>query len=239
MIKFHLYTQKKLLILGALYCVREGLQIVSHIEKCLDANDDSLKATKAAKRVWSEVEVYRTWLQINLQKMACKGKQSKEILKWLGDEAATIVIQYMSSKKQCVHRSPDEFILASSMYRITQTILSHFNEHECWFNDEEIFEWISTMIADILLACFTNLPHVIKIMCHHHAIEKRGDSIYSAAQLLGKSKKILKILKARQLPNIDLDSMAYNIDNWRALPEGQITNGDHIPNDDAFSSGFH
>ncbi|KAJ0613236.1 hypothetical protein HanHA300_Chr01g0035901 [Helianthus annuus] len=67
-------------------------------------------------------------------------------------------------------------------------------------------------------------PRAIKTKCHHDAMEKRADSIWSAAQLLGKSKKILKILKARQLPNLDPDSMAY-IDKWRALLKTEITYG--------------
>ncbi|KAI3677246.1 hypothetical protein L1987_86869 [Smallanthus sonchifolius] len=77
---------------------------------------------------------------------------------------------------------------------------------------------------DLLSACFTNLPHVIKMKCHHHAIEKMGENIRNAAQLRGKSKKILKVLKARQLPNIDLYSRAY-IDKWCVLLKSQIPNG--------------
>ncbi|GKE96637.1 hypothetical protein Tco_1581492, partial [Tanacetum coccineum] len=45
-------------------------------------------------------------------------------------------------------------------------------------------------------------------MCHHDAIEKREDSVRFAAQLLGRSRKILEILNTCQLPNLDVDSMA-------------------------------
>ncbi|PWA58857.1 hypothetical protein CTI12_AA396100 [Artemisia annua] len=69
--------------------------------------------------------------------------------------------------------------------------------------------------------CFTNLPHVITMKCHHDAIEKRQGSIRTAARILGKSKEILDILKKRQLPNLDMDSMAY-LDKWRTLPKSQI-----------------
>ncbi|MFS7990460.1 hypothetical protein Hanom_Chr11g01059121 [Helianthus anomalus] len=148
---------------------------------------------------------------IDLQNKARKGKTSKEILKWLGDKAAKVVIQFRSSKMSSIDHSPCKFILASSMYRISQIILLHRNKK---LSNDELLEWISTMIADILSACFINLPRVIKMKCHHHAIEKRGDFIQNAAKLLGKYKKILKILKAHQLPNIDVDSMAY-IDKCR------------------------
>ncbi|KAJ0687438.1 hypothetical protein HanRHA438_Chr11g0529331 [Helianthus annuus] len=209
-------------IKGLLSSVGEGLQIVKHIEECLNVNGDLVKARKAARRVWRELEVYQTWLQIDLQNKARKGKTSKEILKWLGDKAAKIAIHFKSSKMSSIDHSPCKFILASSMYRISQTILRHCNE-KLW-NGEELLEWISTTIADILSACFINLPRVIKMKCYHHAIEKRGDYIQNAAKLLGKSKKILKVLKARQLPNIDVDSMAY-IDKWRVLTMSPISNG--------------
>ncbi|KAL9995296.1 hypothetical protein Hdeb2414_s0820g00950481 [Helianthus debilis subsp. tardiflorus] len=202
--------------------LKEGLQIVSHIEECLYVDVDSIKARKAAIRVWTEVEIYHTWLKIHLRKKACKENTSKEILKWLGDEAAKIVIQFKSSKKTSIDQSPNELILAGAMYKISQTILLYCHGKENWPNNEELFEWISTIIADVLAACFTNLPHVIKLKCHHHAIEKRGDDIQNAAQLLGKSEKILKILEARQLPNIDRESMVY-IDKWRVLSKSQST----------------
>ncbi|XP_035844130.1 uncharacterized protein LOC118490542 [Helianthus annuus] len=188
--------------------LKEGLQIVSHIEECLYVDVDSIKARKAAMCVWTEVEIYHTWLKIHLRKKACKENTSKEILKWLGDEAAKIVIQFKSSKKTSIDQSPNKLILAGAMYKISQTILLYCHGKENWPNNEELLEWISTITADVLAACFTNLPHVIKLNCHHHAIEKRGDDIQNAAQLLGKSKKILKILEARQLPDIDRESMA-------------------------------
>ncbi|KAK1437440.1 hypothetical protein QVD17_03231 [Tagetes erecta] len=212
---------------GLLSSTKEGLQIVRQIEECLNIESDLVKARKASRRVWTEVEVYRTWLKIFLQKKTHKEKTTKEILQWLGDDAAKVVIQFNSRKKPSINCSLYKLILANSMYRISQTILLHYNEQTNWPTDEELFEWISSIIADVLLACFTNLPHVIKMKCHHHAIEKRGDHIRNAAQLLVKSKKILKILKARQLPNIDQDSMAY-IDNWRILLKSQIPNGDHL-----------
>ncbi|KAF5784269.1 hypothetical protein HanXRQr2_Chr11g0517551 [Helianthus annuus] len=209
---------------GLLAGMSEGLKIVRHIEDCLDADGELVSAIKSARRVWKEVEVYRKWLKIDLQNKAHEDKTSKEILKWLGDEGEKIMKRFMSNKKSSIDRSPYKFVLASSMYRISTSILLHLNAQEISLNDEDLFEWISTIIADILFACFTNLPRVIKMKCHHNEIEKRGDNIRIAAQLLGKSKEILKILEARTLPNIDQDSMAY-IDKWRVLPKIQLTNG--------------
>ncbi|KAI3677261.1 hypothetical protein L1987_86884 [Smallanthus sonchifolius] len=166
--------------------ITKGLQIVKHVEECLNADGDIVKARKSAMR---------------------------------------------SSKKPSIDQSPHKFLLASSMYKVSKTILFHYDEQEIWPENEELFEWISTIIADVLYACFTKLPRVIKMNCHHHAIEKRGENIRKASQLLGKSKKILKVLKARQLPKIDLESMTY-IDKWCVLPKSQL------PNDSASSLGI-
>ncbi|CAI9267865.1 unnamed protein product [Lactuca saligna] len=209
---------------GLLDCMREGLQIVRYIEESLNTNGDLVKTRKSARHVWTDVEVYCRWLQFDLQKKARKGKTSEEILQWLGDEAVKFVIQFKARKNVSLDDSLCKFTAASSMYRISQTILLHCNEQENWPTDEEVFEFISTIIADLLCACFTNLPRVIIMKCHDDAIEKREDNIRTAAQLLGRSKKILKILKARQLPNLDLESMGY-IDKWHAIPKSEIYNG--------------
>ncbi|KAL7618590.1 hypothetical protein Lser_V15G01833 [Lactuca serriola] len=208
---------------GLLSSMKEGLQFVRHVEESLNANDELVKARKAARHVWTNVEVYCKWLQIDLQNKAHKGKISKEILKWLGDEAAIIVIQLKTRKNVCLDHSLRKFIVASSMYRISQTILLHCNEQENWPTDDELFEFISIIIAYLLCACFTNLPRVITMKCHDNAIEKREESIQIAAQLLGRSKKILKMLKKRQLPNLDMESIGY-IDKWHALSRSQIPN---------------
>ncbi|KAL6547163.1 hypothetical protein OROMI_022884 [Orobanche minor] len=209
---------------GLLASMTEGLQFVTNIEDTLNANGDLVKPRKTARRVWTEVEVYCNWLHIVLQKKAREGKMSREVLRWLGDEAVQIVIQFKRRKTRSVDDSLHKFIAASSMYRISQAILLHCNEQENWPTDEELFESITSMIADILCACFTNLPRVITLMCHHKAIEKRGESIRTAAQILGKSKKILNILEERQLPELDMYSMAY-IDKWHALSKRWILNG--------------
>ncbi|GJV75440.1 hypothetical protein Tco_1507024 [Tanacetum coccineum] len=97
---------------GLIASMREGLQIVRNIEECLNADSDLVKTRRAARRVWTQVEVYRKWLQIDLQKKAHDGKTSKEILEWLTDEAVKIVIQFKSCKKQRMDDSHYKFILS-------------------------------------------------------------------------------------------------------------------------------
>ncbi|KAF5784275.1 hypothetical protein HanXRQr2_Chr11g0517611 [Helianthus annuus] len=133
---------------GLLAGMSEALKIVTHIEDCLDTDGELVSAIKSARRVWKEVEVYRKWLKIDLQNKAHKDKTSKEILKWLGDEGEKIMKMFKSSRKSSIDHSPYKFVLASSMYRISTSILSHFNEQEISLNDEDLFEWISTIIAE-------------------------------------------------------------------------------------------
>ncbi|XP_076905374.1 uncharacterized protein LOC143561120 [Bidens hawaiensis] len=204
--------------------VGEGLEFVRHVEENLNANiEDLVKTRKASRRVWTTLESCCKWLRIDLRNDAYKGKTSREILQWLGDEAIKVVIQFKKSRIDSLDHSVHRFVSANSMYRISQTILLYCNDQENWPSDEEIFELVISMIADVLFACFTNLPRVITMKCHHTVVEQREDDLVTAAQLLGKSKKILKILKTRQLPDIDLDTMAY-IDRWRVLSKNQILN---------------
>ncbi|XP_071704029.1 uncharacterized protein [Rutidosis leptorrhynchoides] len=213
-------TRVKELLVG----MHEGLKIVKRIEENLNKNGDLAEARKASTRLWTGVEVYFKWLQIDLQSKAYKGQTSKEILRLLGDVAVQNVIEFKSRKFKSLNRSLHKFITSSSMYRTSETVLQHCHKQENWPNDEELFDWISTVIADVLCACFTNIPRVVTMMCHHDAIEKRQHTIHAAAKLLCKSKNILAVLEKRQLPNIDVESMAY-IDKWHALSNSELLNG--------------
>ncbi|CAH1424108.1 unnamed protein product [Lactuca virosa] len=115
-------------IKGLLDNMREGLQFVRHIEESLNTNGELVRARKAARHVWMDVEVYCKWLQIDLQKKARKGETSQKILECLGDEAVSIVIQFKARKNVTLDHSLCKFIAASSMYRISQTILLLCNE---------------------------------------------------------------------------------------------------------------
>ncbi|GKC82928.1 hypothetical protein Tco_1138645 [Tanacetum coccineum] len=100
---------------GLVASLREGLQIVRNIEECLNADSDLVKTRRASRRVWTQVEVYRKWLQIDLQKKARDGRTSKEILEWLRDEAVKIVIQFKSCKRRTMDDSHYKFIVASPL----------------------------------------------------------------------------------------------------------------------------
>ncbi|XP_076919341.1 uncharacterized protein LOC143580107 [Bidens hawaiensis] len=59
---------------GFLVSMREGLQIVRHIEECLNTDVESVKARKAAGCAWTEAEVYHNWARSSKE-----GPQGKNI----------------------------------------------------------------------------------------------------------------------------------------------------------------
>ena len=83
---------------------------MSHIEKSLDVDGDLLKLRKAARHAWTKVEVYRSLIDIDLQKEARKGRSTKEILTWLADKGKTVRNHFLmepkpiSSKKFQAHQ---------------------------------------------------------------------------------------------------------------------------------------
>ncbi|KAK2977777.1 hypothetical protein RJ640_029973 [Escallonia rubra] len=110
---------------------------------------------------------------------------------------------------------PVKVIAANSMYRISQTLLlQHQDNHQ---SNEELFEKLSVMIADILFACLTNLPGVITRKCFCNAIEKREESVKLAARLLGETEAILNTLQQRELPTLDPNQSFAPYDRRRSL----------------------
>ncbi|KAK4365206.1 hypothetical protein RND71_016564 [Anisodus tanguticus] len=114
---------------------------------------------------------------------------------------------------------PVRIIAANSMYKIGKAILLllHSGGHNDLV-DEKLFERLSITIADILSACFTNLPRAITMVCNSGAIEERERSMCRAALLVGKTEDILKIIQHHELPNINADQSAY-IDQWKLVPQ--------------------
>ncbi|KAI3802956.1 hypothetical protein L1987_31103 [Smallanthus sonchifolius] len=195
-----------------LQSVREGLLYVKLVEECLNVSDDYVSIRKGAETLWKEVDVDHEWLDYKLQDPALSSevKTARQILEWFKDTARNIVRED-GKNDDSIPRS----ICANSMHRITKTILLTFHDN----NDDkdsqkELFNSSSSMIADIIAACLTNLPQVITMKCHTIEIEKREDSVKDAAQLLGKTKQIIKSLQDHDIPNMDPSDMPF-IDKWR------------------------
>ncbi|KAI3454477.1 hypothetical protein Pfo_011140 [Paulownia fortunei] len=204
-----------------LSAVSEGLYFVKLIEKSLDRNGDLTSIRHAADVVWVGVELYRKWQGKDLQTAGLKGRTHKETLQKLSNIAEKTVTNFTTDTKDFIVQDPLNWpvkvIAASSMYRITQTILlAHNDDHHQ--TDEELFERLSIMISDILAACLTNLVHVITLKCHSSAIKEREKNVSQAAVLLGESEGILEILQQRKLPSLDPEKAA-NIEEWRVFME--------------------
>ncbi|XP_059659035.1 uncharacterized protein LOC132305409 [Cornus florida] len=199
--------------------VSEGLLYANLVEKFLNAKSDMVSIRNAVDTVWLGVDLFHRWLDEDLQKISLEGNNSTETLEKLADIAKNSVIEFKANtngdRKENPQNWPIKVIAANSMYRISRTVLeNHRGSNDQ--TDETLFEQLCIMIADILGACLTNLPRVIIMKCFCSAIEEREKSVQHAAQLLGETEEILKILQQRELPNLNPDKVAY-IDEWHAL----------------------
>ncbi|XP_059659043.1 uncharacterized protein LOC132305417 [Cornus florida] len=202
-----------------LQSVSEGLFYVNLVEKFLNTKSDMLNIINAADCVWLGVDLSRKWLDEDLQKMAHEVKNAKESLERLIDTAKTTVIKFKANLNGNQEENPLSWhikaIAANSLYRIGQTMLLDLEGCNNQ-TDEGLFDQLSIMIADILGACLTNLPCIITMKSFCSAIEEREKSVRHAAQLLGETEEILKILQQCELPCLNPDKVAY-IDEWRTL----------------------
>ncbi|PWA38019.1 hypothetical protein CTI12_AA585360 [Artemisia annua] len=125
--------------------------------------------------LWHEVENNRKWLQNSLSKNAFEGNTTTEILNWFADKAEEIVIEISKSSHgiMVVNRIPKELVASNSIYRIAQPILLRERGNTEPFTKKQLFTLLNDMKADILSACFTNIPRVITLKCHKSVTEKR------------------------------------------------------------------
>ncbi|KAK2977369.1 hypothetical protein RJ640_013348 [Escallonia rubra] len=194
---------------GLLRSVGEGLLYIKLIEEVLDTEANMVKVRNAAYVVWLGVELYRTWLDKDLREIALKGKTSEENIRRLADIAKTNASEHQKSMKEIEEENPPNLpikvIAANVMYRISETILEDDGIKDK--TDEELFEQLSVMTADILGACFFNLPQVITMKCYCSGIEEREESVRLAARLLGETEEILKILQRHQAVRLHSDQV--------------------------------
>lgn len=187
-------------------CVGEGLFYIHIVEESLNNAYQYVNIQKAAMTLWDEVEDNYKWLGNTLEKSSFEGKTSIEIIEWFSHKAKEIVIEVSKSNngEEPVERFPRMLIVANSMYRIAQTIMLSCQSNILHITEELLFMLLSHMIADILVACFANIPQVITMKCHESAIEKREASVEAATKLLGRTTEIIKRLEMHELPSIGM-----------------------------------
>nr|GEV18107.1 hypothetical protein CTI12_AA135620 [Tanacetum cinerariifolium] len=196
--------------------VSEGLVYVMLVEESLNATHEYVSVQKAAKMLWLEVDVYQEWLGNKLKDPVPKVNTAGYILEWFRDTAKNIVTEVEGMDTE--ESNADSFcksVCANSMYRITQTILFSYQDNDDEVGQEELFELLTSMISDILAACFTSLPQVIAMKCHTSEIEKMEASVFAAGQLLGETTQIINILQNHRLPSLNPDELPF-INKWRA-----------------------
>nr|GFA08486.1 hypothetical protein CTI12_AA089520 [Tanacetum cinerariifolium] len=177
--------------------VREGLTYVTLVEESLNATDDYVSIQKAAKVLWLEVEVSNKWVGNNLKSHAPEVNTAGLILQWFKDTAEDMVTEVQrSTDDNSIYRS----ICANSMSRITKSIITSYGTNIDELSPEDLLMELSSIFADILAACLTNLPQVIVTKCNESVIEKRESSVNAAAQLLGETTQIINILRDREPP---------------------------------------
>ncbi|KAJ0745364.1 hypothetical protein HanPI659440_Chr10g0397891 [Helianthus annuus] len=199
--------------------VREGLVYVTIVEKGLNATDNHVSAQKATETLWREIRLGKKWLGNELQDPSLQMNAAGQIVEWLRDRAKNMAFTKETSKNNIGGPNDDPItrsICAYSMYRITETLLlAYHTNNDATVSQKELFDTLSSMIADIIAACLTNLPQVIRMKCHTCAIEEREASVKDAAQLLGETTQIIEILQDHYIPNMDPSDMPY-IDKWRS-----------------------
>ncbi|XP_076913049.1 uncharacterized protein LOC143571538 [Bidens hawaiensis] len=196
--------------------VSEGLTYAKHVEETLNASDEYVAIQKVSRKLWLEVEVYHKWLGNKLPIPTHQFNTPKEIIQWFGDTAKNMVTEVESKNmKGSDDGSLYTSVSANSMYRITQTILLSHHVDIDQVSQEQLFVQLSSviLISQILAACLTNLPRVIAMKCHTSVIEKREESVHTAAQVLGETMQIINSLQDRELPGFNPDELPL-IDKW-------------------------
>ncbi|KAH6824288.1 hypothetical protein C2S53_011785 [Perilla frutescens var. hirtella] len=198
--------------------VSEGLSLAKIVEKTLDTRAQLKHIRKVASATWVELLLYSKWLDIDLTRAFLSCKNSDEVLQELANRAEGMVMEF----KRGVHDPiveenpinwPLKVVAANSMYIISNSILMSSSKEE---TTEEMLERLSVMIADILAACLTNLPYAITKMCHQNSIEKREKRVREAFLLLGKTEKVVELVRQQGRPFLDNDKATY-IEEWRAV----------------------
>ncbi|KAI3686696.1 hypothetical protein L1987_80380 [Smallanthus sonchifolius] len=197
--------------------VREGLLYVKLVEESLNVTDNPVSVPNEAHILWKEVEVDHEWLGHKLQDPSFQAKTARQIVEWFWDTSENI-----DHNGRRIEDSIHMSICANSMYGITKTILHAYHTNgEDKVSQKELFDNLSSMIADIIAACLTNLPKVIALKCHTKVIEKRVAIVEDAAQLLGETEQIIKTLQCRRIPDMNPRDLPF-IDKWRAYMESRI-----------------
>ncbi|KAK6148366.1 hypothetical protein DH2020_019278 [Rehmannia glutinosa] len=199
-----------------LQSVDEGLFYVKLIEKSLDKKGNLVNSRNAADVIWVGVELYRKWQGKDLHETSLTGRNSKETLQELSNNAERTIVDLKREVEDFLIENPlnwpVKIIAANSMYRICQRLLIAY-EGDYLRADEGLFEQLCNMIANILAACLTNLMRVIIMKCQRKAIKEKDKIVRQAALLLGETEEIIRILQQHRATRSDPKEIEF-IEKW-------------------------
>ncbi|KAJ0531624.1 hypothetical protein HanRHA438_Chr10g0475891 [Helianthus annuus] len=194
----------------ALIPLVEGLRYVQLVEESLNCTHDLVSFQKAARTLWNEIKFEKKWSGNELRDF--QTYTARQIVEWFRVKATHYLLGDGTTENDSIGR----FICADSMHRITETILLTYQA-----NDDDnvsrknLFNSLSSMIADIIAACLADLPQIITMKCHTYSREERQARVKDAAKLLGETTQIIKILQDHDIPNIYPSEMPF-LGKWRA-----------------------
>ncbi|KAJ0531668.1 hypothetical protein HanRHA438_Chr10g0477881 [Helianthus annuus] len=200
-----------------LECVREGLVYVTLVEKSLDVIYDHVIRQHAAGTLWQEIRFTKKWLGNELQNPASQNDPPGQIVKWFREKAKNH-LEFCWNDDADGDDATHRRICFNSMDRITETIIRRYgtNIDDGTVSQKELFDSLSSMIVDIIAACLTNLPQIIIMKCHYMSGRKeRRASVKDAAQFLGETTEIIRLLQDHDIPNMKPSDMPY-LNKWRA-----------------------
>ncbi|MFS7944214.1 hypothetical protein Hanom_Chr06g00509411 [Helianthus anomalus] len=154
--------------------VGEGLLYTYLVEKTLNREAVYVNIRRTTAILWHEVEENCKWLETTLERSAYEEKTQKiqkMLLDWEVLSAEKILNEFNKStngevEKENLHR---KVIAANSMYFITKTILNTYESNDLDIVEDEL---LSGMIADILVACLTNITCGVAMRCHRKCNRK-------------------------------------------------------------------
>ncbi|GJR16227.1 hypothetical protein Tco_0798879 [Tanacetum coccineum] len=194
--------------------IDEALFYTQLMDKISNIAHEYVHIRKTTMALWYELKDNCKWLE-NPMDSGDHGAIPTKILDSFAGKAKEVIVTEIRASTNVERFYPSyRLIAAHSMHRISRSLLSKYQNGVELSTNDKFFQLLSSMIADILYACLTNIPRVIKMKCHESTIEKREASVEAAAKLLGRSMKIIKKLDARQLPIMDPVRMVC-IDEWR------------------------
>ncbi|CAA2987689.1 Hypothetical predicted protein [Olea europaea subsp. europaea] len=200
--------------------VIEGFKYARLVEESLDEEKKLVSSRDAADFVWAGAELKHKWLDIDLQKVARLSNSYMETLQTLAHKSEETLKEFTNKMERNTPESlvnlSEDVVVANLMYKISRTLLLNCAESSHSQSDAHVFDKLSIMVADIFVACLTNLPHVILMKCYNRTIEEREASVEEAACLLGETQGILKALQKHEIPSLSPDRSVH-IEQWRAL----------------------